>query len=113
MLEQLRNSDSSLEIGAQISNYYGSSDEYLIISIVKKDMKSSKYIGLSLGILLDANSRPKIALLDDPEIPRILVNTTCERCSIADCKERMAEPVKYLEKLEKKKVHKVLEDLLH
>lgn len=112
MLEQLRNSDSSLEIGAQISNYYGSSDEYLIISIVKKDMKSSKYIGLSLGILLDANSRPKIAFLDDPEIPRIVVNTTCERCSIPDCKERMAEPVKYLEKLEKKKVHKVLEDLL-
>jgi len=113
MLDQLKTSDSSLEIGAQISSYYGSSDEYLIISIVKKDLKSSsKYIGLSLGILLDANSRSKIGFIDDPEIPRMVVNTTCERCSISDCKERKAEPTKYLEKLEKKRVSKVLEDLL-
>jgi hypothetical protein len=113
MLDQLKTSDSNLEIGAQISSYYGSSDEYLIISIVKKDLKSSsKYIGLSLGILLDANSRSKIGFIDDPEIPRMVVNTTCERCSISDCEERKAEPTKYLEKLEKKRVSKVLEDLL-
>jgi transcriptional regulator with XRE-family HTH domain len=114
MLDQLKKSDSNLEIGAQISNYFGSKDEYLIISIVKKGIKSdSVYVGLSLGILLDENSKSKIGFLEDPAIPRVIVNTTCERCSIEDCEERRAEPTKYIEKLEKRRVSKLLEDLLN
>ena len=34
----------------------------------------------------------KINFWNDPKIPKIIVNDTCERCQISDCRERVESP---------------------
>jgi hypothetical protein len=113
MLDQLKKSGSDMEIGAQISKYHDSSEEYLIISLVKKgDRNAHNFVGLSLGILLEKSVKSKIGFLKDSTINRNVISTTCERCPIMDCAQRAADPIKYLEKEQKKRVYKALGDLL-
>ena len=113
LMEQIKANGSKAEIAAQISQYYGTDDEYLILSHVRKDhQEGTTTVGLSLGILLDKNNRKKIGFLKDPSMEKRIVNTTCERCPMEDCKERMAPPVRYQQRQENKRIDKVLETLL-
>ena len=113
LMEQIKKNGSKTEIEAQISQYYGTDDEYLILSHVRRDhQEGTKTVGLSLGILLDKNNRKKIGFLEDPSLGKRIVNTTCERCPMEDCKERIAPPVKYQQRQENKRIDKVLETLL-
>jgi XRE family transcriptional regulator, fatty acid utilization regulator len=41
---------------------------------------------------MDAEAQKRIRFLNDPDIPNREVSTTCERCAVANCAERAAEP---------------------
>ena len=83
-----------LRIEAQRSHYYGTEDEYLCITLARTDYPSEgKNVSVTLGLLLTEELRRTVAFADDPDIPRVVVNTTCERCPIMDCRVRAAAPI--------------------
>jgi len=90
-------------VGIQRSKYVGTEDEYLCITLARPANPHSKYnVSVTLGMIIDEELRSKIKFVDDPAINFKMVNTTCERCAVKDCKERTIEPV-VLERIERRK----------
>jgi len=90
-------------VDIQRSSYHGTDDEYLCITLARPANPHSKYnVSLTLGMIIDDDLRAQINFLDDPAIKQKEVHTTCERCSIQDCKERVVS-AKVLERKQKKK----------
>lgn len=78
----------------QISEYLDTGERYFMISFAKLMSPSQNLnVSVSMGIFLNEDARKTIAFLDDPELTYRVVNETCERCSLFDCKERMAAPI--------------------
>jgi hypothetical protein len=79
---------------AQISNYTDSDVQYFVVSMARPlNILKQINISVTMGFELDDSLRNKLKFLSDPKIPTRNVNQTCERCSIFDCKERVAQPV--------------------
>ncbi len=95
--------------GVLHSKFFESGDEYLSISVAQRGTLENKYLSsLTIGFQIDDSLKGKIKFLNDPKVPVKIVNDTCERCKISDCKERAASST-YAAKLEKEKE---LEDAL-
>ncbi len=101
------------KVGVQRSHYYGTNDEYLCFTIARPAYEiPSLHVSVTIGILLDDESKSAIHFWDDPAIPIREVNNTCERCPITDCKER-AVPATVIEKRDKRrKMEEALQRLL-
>ncbi len=85
----------------QISNYPEDGMQYLVLSSATKDpFKDKYYRSISIGLLVNRQLKNKLSFIDDTNIKTIDVGVTCERCAIANCKERKAAPI-VLEKEEK------------
>lgn len=83
----------SYRIEAQRSHYYGTDDEYFCITLARNDYPTAgKNVSVTLGLLITDEIDRQIAFINDPAVPRIIVNTTCERCAIHDCQVRAAAP---------------------
>lgn len=83
-----------LIIGAQVSEFYNSKDRYFSISIAGR----SKLIGgintsVTLGFQNNDEFKKRINFWNDRNVPVRVVNDTCEKCTIEDCKERVVPPV--------------------
>jgi hypothetical protein len=50
---------------------------------------------VTIGLKLDDQLRKKLKFTTDTKIPTYEVNKTCERCSLTNCKDRVAEPKVY------------------
>ena len=110
LLEDREN--AGLEIDAQISHYYGTEDRYLCISIARRGYPTpDKNVSVTLGLLLNDELRRRVAWASDPAIVERTVNTTCERCPIADCRVRAAEPVIVDKRERYRRVRRALEEL--
>ena len=80
-------------VGVQRSRYHNTDDEYLCITLARPGYPSpDRNVSVTLGLLINDHLRGLVQFLDDPQIQQREVNTTCERCSIADCAERVAPP---------------------
>ncbi len=97
----------------QISNYPEDDMQYLVLSSATKDpFKDNYYRSIVIGLLINRQLKNKIAFIDDKNIKTIDVGVTCERCAIANCKERKAPPIE-LEKAKKNtKIETVVSDLV-
>lgn len=97
----------------QISNYPDDDMQYLVLTSATKDpFKENYYRSISIGLLINRQLRNKIAFLDDKTIKNIDVGVTCERCAIANCKQREAPPTE-LEKVKKNnKIETVVGDMV-
>ena len=78
---------------AQVSEYVGTREKYLVISFAKNMAPNIKNVSVTMGIFLDPVSVDKIKFLSSPELAVAEVSGTCERCDIFSCKVRMAAPV--------------------
>jgi hypothetical protein len=103
VLEQLKSQvnrrDMSDEIlsNAQITDFYDSSNRYLVISIARPSYPSrDKISSLSIGIELNEKKSNNIGFLNDPKIKSFQAGHTCERCSAKSCMERVAPPSKLI-----------------
>jgi len=94
LLQNIKKSNKDeLIFGAQISRYHESDNSYLCISMAKQTRPGTdSNASLTLGLLIKPSSKRKIGFLKDPSIINRVVNATCERCPINDCKERVAPP---------------------
>jgi XRE family transcriptional regulator, fatty acid utilization regulator len=97
-------------IGIQRSQFHLTNDEYLCITIVHPS--GERNVSVTLGILIDNDSKKQIKFLDDSHIMSREVNTTCERCGIVDCAERAIEPIVVQRRLQRQTVNETLKKIL-
>lgn len=83
-------------IGIQRARFIDSGHRFLMISVARPlALSGAKLSAMTIGFRLDADQRHRIGFADDPAIPAMDVNETCERCPLApdQCAERGAPPV--------------------
>lgn len=96
MIKQLENQTArELVAGSQFSKYHDAQNEYFCLSIAFPNVSNEEEtISVTIGFLNDSTLKKRIEFIEgDPTIEREEVNVTCERCPIADCKDRAAEPI--------------------
>jgi transcriptional regulator with XRE-family HTH domain len=99
-------------VQAQLSRYHGTADEYLCLTIARPSYPDpDRNVSVTLGLLVNDTLREKVDFLDDPAILRRVVNTTCERCPIADCLERAAGPTVVERRREYQRIQERLREL--
>lgn len=85
-----------LVTGAQKSTFYQTDNEYFCISIARPLMLTRDTDScVTIGFVMGEKFKRKVRFWDDPAVESLVVNKTCERCGILDCKERVAEPAIY------------------
>lgn len=88
------NGSSDIIADAQISRYHGTKDEYLCLTIAFPNVSNSaESMSVTIGCYIDDSLRKRIKFLNDPAIKVKVVNTTCERCAMTDCGDRIAPPL--------------------
>src|SRR5207249_610663 len=81
-------------VEAQISQYWQTHNRYLCISIAKPlTREGSEAVSVTIGLLIDQNLIHAMPFVNDPGITVRTVHTTCERCGIMDCLERVEKPI--------------------
>jgi transcriptional regulator with XRE-family HTH domain len=99
---------------AQKSTYIDTQDQYLVISFAQPMSPTPNLnVSVSMGIYLDDQTRGKLAFLQDPQLPSRDVNQTCERCSLFDCRERIAAPVILQKKFKNEELRKALRRMIN
>ena len=98
---------------AQISNYEGSDNQYFVISLARPKIRTPKInTSLTIGFLLNDAAKRKVRFWNDTNIAREVVNETCERCAISDCKVRASKPTIVKREKQKAKVISMITELL-
>ena len=96
-INELRKQNSTQPlVRIQKSKYWNTKDEYLCLTLAWPHPKGSHDVSVTLGLLITEQLQKQINFLNDPTIPEVIVNKTCERCAIQDCQERAA-PANILE----------------
>ncbi|MNS11364.1 Transcriptional regulator ClgR [compost metagenome] len=99
--------------GIQRSSYVDSTNEYLLLTIARRsEPAKGRNSSLSLGLLINPLLIQKVKFLNDEAIKRKLVNITCERCRLEDCKERGAEPKVYIKQQQQQQLIKAIDEYL-
>ncbi|WP_025763626.1 helix-turn-helix domain-containing protein [Dyadobacter tibetensis] len=98
---------------AQRSTYLDTKDEYLVISLAQKSATNPNLnVSVSMGIYLDDHAQKSLTFLTDANLPHRVVNQTCERCAMFDCKERIAAPIILQKRHKNEELRKALSKVL-
>ncbi|MBV6443749.1 MAG: HTH-type transcriptional regulator RamB [Saprospiraceae bacterium] len=108
--QQTQDSDQTrLLTSIQRAAFIDTEEEYLCIAVAKPGFPTvGRNVSVTIGVQLDDHAKKTIRFWDDPSIPRIKVNVTCERCALSDCAERAAPPTVVRKREERKKMQEVL-----
>jgi hypothetical protein len=99
-------------VRAQRSQYIGTTDEYLCLTIARPGYPSpNRNVSVTIGLLINDQLKKGIHFIDDPSIQIRDVNKTCERCPLKDCDERAAPPAVINKRDEWRKIQHSLEQL--
>lgn len=102
-------------VAAQRSQFLDAGAEFFVIAMARP-LALSRGAGSSvaLGLLLDDRFRQAVRFADDPAVPRVLVNLTCERCPLTEeeCAERAAPPTVYRDLEAQARKERALAELL-
>jgi transcriptional regulator with XRE-family HTH domain/Zn-dependent peptidase ImmA (M78 family) len=105
-------------VTAQRSHFLDEEAEFFVITMARPLALTDRANScVSLGFLADEAFRSHVRFWNDPAVPRVEVNLTCERCrlSSASCHERAAPASLYEKQLQQERkdnaVHRLLEDL--
>jgi transcriptional regulator with XRE-family HTH domain len=69
--------------------------EFFVLTMARRlALRADAASGVSVGFLCDRRLRRTLRFWDDPELERVEVNLTCERCGLraAECEDRVAPP---------------------
>lgn len=103
-----------MPIGAQLSEFLESQDKFLSIGFARQLVLSPDiYSSVVVGFRIDAAVSKTIRFLEDPGIPHVIINETCERCplTLAQCHLRATEP-KLIQERERIQAKKLAIDML-
>ncbi len=115
-IKKLRSSIDETELlaDAQISQYYDTDNEYLCLSIARPDTQNPKEsVSVTIGLMVNDELRKLIRFLNDPDLKKRTVNTTCERCAMPDCEARVVAPSQIQDEKSNKQLLLLLETLDH
>jgi predicted transcriptional regulator len=99
--------------GIQRARFIDTEEEYLCFAVAKPGYPTAdRNVSVTLGILLDETARETIRFWNDPGIPRIEVNVTCQRCLLPSCEQRAAKPVVAQRIQERKAMQEVLKKIV-
>lgn len=99
-------------IDCQISTMKENGSTYFVMSIARPlNIQKDKNESVNIGFELTDEIRKKIGFIQDEKINKMLVNQTCERCSIFDCQQRQTAPVVLQAKRQKQEIKKLLSSL--
>lgn len=99
-------------VEAQISQYWQTHNRYLCITIAKPLTKDgTQFDSVTIGLLVDQNLVHTMPFVNDPAMLVRTVHTTCERCGIMDCLERVEEPIVLQMQMQKAEQEKALNSL--
>lgn len=94
----------------QVSDFQNSDNSYLCFSIAEKSNDSPSIAkSITIGLLINDKLKSKLHFLSEPDLTRKMVGTTCERCDISDCKQRVSEPFFIQQKEEQQQTLKELQ----
>ena len=100
-------------IAAQRSKYADSGNEYFCITLARRLGRTPHAnLSVTIGFLVNNDFKKKVAFWDDTQVPVKMVNETCERCSIPDCKDRMARPYVLEKQNRLKEIDNAVKDLM-
>lgn len=115
MLDELRSvmhSGIRLISGVQRASFLNTGEEYLCIAVAKTGFPNiGKNVSVTLGVLLDEQAKKTIRFWNDPAIPQITVNITCQRCALKECSERAAPPDFVMKREKRKKMQELIRKL--
>ncbi len=86
-------------ISAQRSHFIGGGDEFFTLTLARSlSLTEGANSSISLGFLINDEFKNKVSFWNDPAIPKVDVNETCERCELTDaqCSDRVAPPEFFL-----------------
>lgn len=95
MEEKEGDSAESPHYGAQMSEFLGSGERFFCLGIGRKlALSPGANSSVVIGFRVNDHLEEVIRFLDDPDIPFVIINETCERCSLseAQCNLRAASP---------------------
>ena len=99
-------------VGAQISKYWKTPNDYLVIALAKADNDNPEHSTcVSIGLLITDQLKRTIRWLNHPEVPIKEVHTACESCGIHDCEARAAAPIVLQQERNKEEIRKALEEM--
>jgi hypothetical protein len=111
-IQELRKKKESQVIAAQISRYEGQKTAYFCVTIAQaSNFDQSNPSSVTIGMLINAELLENFRFIKDPLLPERVVNTTCERCAITDCKERVASASVINKSLVEHQIETALNDL--
>lgn len=97
--------------GIHISRFLDSEERFVAIGFARSLVLSPGVnSSVTVGFRLTPQLKKLVQFLDDPAIPHVIINETCERCPLswAECEVRGAEPTILLEEEQKRKRQQAL-----
>ncbi|MEO1628357.1 MAG: helix-turn-helix domain-containing protein [Bacteroidota bacterium] len=107
--DRVKEDSPSVIANVQISDFWESDKSYLCFSLASKSTSSKS---VTLGLLINEKLRSIIYFLNDPKVLKRTVNTTCQRCAVPNCQERVSEPVFIIQEEKRKQMIRELNELL-
>lgn len=112
VLKEIARTGIDHHMDVQISHYPEDGLSYLIFASATRDpFKTDEYRSVSIGLQINNELRKKVKFIDDSSIKSFEVGVTCERCAIANCKERQAQPKFLLMEEKNQKTSEVVAEL--
>lgn len=110
---QLAGETPQVAVAAQRSRFIGQNQAFFNIAVVRPlSLGQNSNTGMTLGFLVDDRFKETAAFWNDPDVPEMDVNETCERCPLTDCQSRVAEPTLYRTREKQKNREQALQDYL-
>lgn len=99
---------------AQRSVFLESGAEFFVLACARPLALGEADSTVSIGLLMNDAFRARVRFAEDPKVPRVIVNLTCERCPLApaECQDRAAPPVLWERREAQERQEKALQDLL-
>jgi hypothetical protein len=113
--KQQRGEHPGALVAAQRSHFIESDAEFFVITLARPlALTAGTNSSISLGFLINDAFKNTVRFWNDPAIPRVEVNETCERCGLseAQCRDRVAPPVIYRREKNQQTREKVLQQLM-
>ncbi|GIX48337.1 MAG: hypothetical protein KatS3mg131_2548 [Candidatus Tectimicrobiota bacterium] len=96
-------------LGVQRSVFADSDAEYFCLSLARPlALTPGTNTSVTLGFRLDDAFKATVRFWDDPAIPRLTINETCERCWLEACGERAAPPHLFTQEAARQRRHEAL-----
>ncbi len=102
-------------VAAQRSRFLDAEAEFFDLAMARPlALATGAGSSVALGLRIDDRFRRTVRFWDDPAVPRVVVNLTCERCPLteSECAERAAPPIVYRELAAQARKEQALAELL-